>query len=44
LERLDLFVVQDIFFTETCRYADVVFPASPAIQKDGAFTNTARRI
>jgi formate dehydrogenase major subunit len=43
-ERLDLFVVQDIFFTETCRYADVVFPASPALEKDGTFTNTERRI
>jgi formate dehydrogenase major subunit len=43
-EKLDLFVVQDIFFSETCRYADVVFPASPALEKDGTFTNTERRI
>jgi formate dehydrogenase major subunit len=43
-ERLDFFVVQDIFFTETCRYADVVLPAAPALEKDGTFTNTERRI
>ncbi|WP_254062496.1 formate dehydrogenase subunit alpha [Acidobacterium sp. S8] len=41
---LDFFVVQDIFFTETCRYADVVLPASPSLEKDGTFVNTERRI
>jgi formate dehydrogenase major subunit len=44
LERLDLFVVQDIFFTETCRYADVILPGAPSLEKDGTFTNTERRI
>jgi len=43
-EKLDFFVVQDIFFSETCRYADVVLPAAPALEKDGTFTNTERRI
>ncbi|WP_051978920.1 formate dehydrogenase subunit alpha [Edaphobacter aggregans] len=43
-ERLEFFVVQDIFFTETCRYADVILPAAPALEKDGTFTNTERRI
>ena len=43
-EKLDFLVVQDIFFSETCRYADVVFPAAPALEKDGTFTNTERRI
>ena len=43
-ERLDFFVVQDIFFTETCRYADVILPAAPALEKDGTFTSTERRI
>lgn len=42
--KLDLFVVQDIFFSETCRYADVILPAAPALEKDGTFTNTERRI
>ncbi len=43
-ERLDFFVVQDIFFSETCRYADVVLPASPSLEKEGTFVNTERRI
>src|ERR1700721_2074589 len=43
-ERLDFFVVQDIFFTETCRYADVVLPGAPALEKDGTFPSTERRI
>jgi formate dehydrogenase major subunit len=37
-------VVQDIFSFETCRYADVVLPGAPALEKDGTFTNTERRI
>ena len=41
---LDFMVVQDIFFTETCRYADLVLPASPSLEKDGTFVNTERRI
>ena len=43
-EKLDFFVVQDIFFSETCRFADVVLPAAPSLEKDGTFTNTERRI
>jgi formate dehydrogenase major subunit len=43
-EKLDFFVVQDIFFTETCRYADVVLPGAPALEKEGTFTSTERRI
>jgi formate dehydrogenase major subunit len=42
--KLDFFVVQDIFFSETCRYADLVLPASPSLEKDGTFVNTERRI
>jgi formate dehydrogenase major subunit len=42
--KLELFVLQDIFFSETARYADVILPASPALEKDGTFTNTERRI
>ncbi|WP_433958399.1 formate dehydrogenase subunit alpha [Cytobacillus horneckiae] len=43
-EKLDLFVVQDLFFTKTAQYADVVLPASPSLEKDGTFVNTERRI
>ncbi|MGB6846198.1 MAG: formate dehydrogenase subunit alpha [Candidatus Acidiferrales bacterium] len=42
--KLDFFVVQDIFFSETCRYADVVLPGAPSLEKDGTFTSTERRI
>ena len=44
LEMLEFLVVQDIFFSETCRYADVVLPAAPALEKEGTFTSTERRI
>ena len=41
---LDFFVVQDIFFSTTCRFADVVLPACPSLEKEGTFTSTERRI
>jgi formate dehydrogenase major subunit len=44
LSQLEFFVVQDIFFNKTCHYADVVFPASPSLEKEGTFTSTERRI
>jgi len=37
-------VVQDINFSETARYADVVLPAAASLEKDGTFTSTERRI
>lgn len=43
-EKLDFFVVQDLFLTRTARFADVVLPAAPSLEKDGTFTNTERRI
>ncbi|MGG5254146.1 formate dehydrogenase subunit alpha [Neobacillus sp. SM06] len=43
-ERLEFFVVQDIFFSKTAQFADVVLPAAPSLEKDGTFTNTERRI
>jgi formate dehydrogenase major subunit len=44
LSKLDFFVVQEIFFSETCRFADVILPASPSLEKEGTFTSTERRI
>jgi formate dehydrogenase major subunit len=44
LSKLDFFVMQEIFFSETCRFADVIFPASPSLEKEGTFTSTERRI
>ncbi len=42
--KLDFLIVQDINFSETCAYADLVLPASPSLEKDGTFINTERRI
>jgi formate dehydrogenase major subunit len=42
--KLEFFVVQDIFFSDTCRYADVILPAAPSLEKEGTFTNTEGRI
>ena len=44
LGRLDFLVVQDIFFTETAEFADVILPATSALEKCGTFTNTDRRV
>jgi len=41
---LDFLIVQDVNFSETAAYADLVLPASPSLEKDGTFTNTERRI
>ncbi|KSU80360.1 formate dehydrogenase major subunit [Fictibacillus enclensis] len=43
-EKLEFFVVQDIFFSKTAQFADVVLPAAPSLEKDGTFVNTERRI
>ena len=42
--KLDFMIVQDINFSETCKYADLILPASPSLEKDGTFVNTERRI
>ncbi|WP_348268165.1 formate dehydrogenase subunit alpha [Edaphobacter paludis] len=42
--QLEFFVVQDINFSETCRYADLVLPASPSLEKEGTYVSTERRI
>lgn len=44
LEKVEFLVVQDIFFTDTARFADVVLPAATFAEKDGTFTNTERRV
>lgn len=43
-EKLEFFVVQDVFFSKTAQFADVILPAAPSLEKDGTFTNTERRI
>ena len=44
MENLDFLVVQDLFMTETAKYADVFLPAACYAEKDGTFTNTERRV
>ena len=45
LQQEGLFlVVQDIFLTETARYADVVLPAATWGEKTGTFTNADRTV
>lgn len=44
LESLDFFVVDDLFMTETAKYADVILPGCSYAEKEGTFTNTERRV
>ncbi len=44
LQQLDLLVVQELFMTETAKYATVVLPASSFLEKSGTFTNGERRV
>jgi formate dehydrogenase major subunit len=41
---LEFLVVQDIFLTETAKYADVVLPATTWAERGGTVTNTDRRV
>lgn len=44
MNQMDFVVVQDIFFNESCRYADVILPAGCFAEKEGVFTNSDRRV
>jgi formate dehydrogenase major subunit len=44
LDNLDLFVVSELFMTETAKMADVVLPAASFLEKSGTFTNGERRV
>ena len=41
---LEFLAVQDLFLTETARYADVILPGASFAEKDGTYVNTERRI
>ncbi|MBC7791705.1 MAG: formate dehydrogenase subunit alpha [Anaerolineae bacterium] len=42
--ELEFLAVQDLFLTETARYADVVLPGASFAEKVGTYVNTERRI
>ncbi len=44
LAAADFLVVQDIFHTETTRFAHVILPAAAWSENDGTFTNSERRV
>ena len=44
LEATDLVIVQELFMTETAKYADVILPGSSFLEKSGTFTNGERRV
>lgn len=44
LESLEFLVVDELFMTETAKFADVVLPGRSYAEKEGTFTNTERRV
>jgi formate dehydrogenase major subunit len=42
--ELEFLAVQDLFLTETARFADVVLPGAAFAEKEGTYVNTERRI
>jgi len=44
LKRFSFVVVQDLFLTETTKYANIVLPAASFAEKDGTFTNMEGRV
>ncbi|MFS8583358.1 MAG: molybdopterin-dependent oxidoreductase, partial [Limnochordales bacterium] len=44
LEKVPFLVVQDLFLTETAKYADVILPAAEFPAKSGSYTNFEGRV
>jgi formate dehydrogenase major subunit len=44
LQATELVIVQELFMTETAKYADVLLPGSSFLEKSGTFTNGERRV
>ncbi len=44
LSSLDFLVVDDLFLSETAKFADVVLPGRCYAEKEGTFSNTERRV
>jgi len=41
---LEFLAVQDLYLTDTARFADVILPGTSFAEKDGTFVNTERRL
>ncbi|MCM8824898.1 MAG: formate dehydrogenase subunit alpha [Candidatus Omnitrophica bacterium] len=44
IKKLEFLVVQDIFLTQTAKYADLILPSACSFEKEGTFTNTERMV
>lgn len=44
LRSLEFLVVQDLFMSETAKFATLILPGASFLEKDGTFTNLERRI
>lgn len=44
LRQVECLVVQDLFMSETAKFAHLVLPGASFLEKDGTFTNLERRI
>lgn len=44
LENTEMVIVQELFMTETAKYADVILPGASFLEKSGTFTNGERRV
>ena len=44
LRRVEFLVVQDLFLSETAKFAHLILPGASFLEKDGTFTNLERRI
>ena len=44
LRKVEFLVVQDLFMSETAKFAHLVLPGASFLEKDGTFTNLERRI
>jgi predicted molibdopterin-dependent oxidoreductase YjgC len=44
LEAIDLLILQEIFPSETSKFADILLPGVSFAEKTGTFTNTERRV
>lgn len=44
MESTDLVIVQELFMTETAKYADVILPGASFLEKNGTFTSGERRV